>query len=196
MNNSNESCQQSPSNRHSPSPSLALSAGGQGDGGSPQCGKLFSGDRGLPRSTSIQSSQMWPPAVHADSSTHTGQCVISCPDLNRSTKHPWVLMDSTFLSFFFFFDSISAKKLMEAKDNSISTRRLAAPIQPAWFSLSAHHAAEFPRTHRSPVPPQTTVGVSEVVSERVHHTACHAKISGWKREEAKSARVARTTQPL
>ncbi|KAL7799265.1 hypothetical protein V8C37DRAFT_367214 [Trichoderma ceciliae] len=77
------------SNRPSPLLSQALSNGRRDNTSSPQCGKLFSGDRGLPRSTSIQASQLWPIAAQDDSAALVHQCMISCPDLNRTTKQPW-----------------------------------------------------------------------------------------------------------
>ncbi|KAK4072683.1 uncharacterized protein Triagg1_5728 [Trichoderma aggressivum f. europaeum] len=61
-NNSNESpASPAPPSGH-PSPLLSETqpTDGPGDMSPPQSGKLFSGDRGLPRSNSIQASQLWP----------------------------------------------------------------------------------------------------------------------------------------
>ncbi|KAL7951720.1 hypothetical protein V8C42DRAFT_15539 [Trichoderma barbatum] len=77
------------SGRPSPLPNQALSADVQGDVSPPQSGKLFSGDRGLPRSNFIQASQLWPITAQDDSGGLVHQCMISCPDLNRTTKQPW-----------------------------------------------------------------------------------------------------------
>ncbi|EHK23762.1 uncharacterized protein TRIVIDRAFT_221010 [Trichoderma virens Gv29-8] len=90
-NNSNESPESlAPSSgRPSPLPSQALSAGGRGDVSPPQSGKLFSGDRGLSRLNLIQASQLWPLTAQDGSPGIAQQCMISCPDLNRTTRQPW-----------------------------------------------------------------------------------------------------------
>ncbi|KAL7924793.1 hypothetical protein ACQKWADRAFT_285966 [Trichoderma austrokoningii] len=61
-----------------------------GDADTTQPGKLFSGDRGLPRSTSIQASQLWPTNAQDDSGALVHQCMTSCPDFSRDPKQPGV----------------------------------------------------------------------------------------------------------
>ncbi|KAK6451206.1 hypothetical protein FP744_10007457 [Trichoderma asperellum] len=73
-----------------PLPSQALLTGGCDDASIDQQGKLFAGDRGLPRSASIQASQIWPITAQDDSTALIHQCMTSCPDFNRSSKQPGV----------------------------------------------------------------------------------------------------------
>lgn len=74
----------------SPSPDQALLTGDRDDASTAQPGKLFSGDRGLPRSYSIQASQLWPFTTQDDSSALVHRCMTSCPDFSRSSKQPGV----------------------------------------------------------------------------------------------------------
>jgi hypothetical protein len=70
----------------SPSSDRVLSTGGRDAADTTQPGKLFSGDRGLPRSTSIQASQLWPITTQDDSTALVHQCMTSCPDFSRGSK--------------------------------------------------------------------------------------------------------------
>ncbi|KAL7956518.1 hypothetical protein V8C34DRAFT_212426 [Trichoderma compactum] len=90
-NNSNESPESPapPSSQPSPLLSETQPTDGPVDMSPPQSGKLFSGDRGLPRSNSIQASQLWPVTTQDGSPSMIHQCMISCPDLNNATRQPW-----------------------------------------------------------------------------------------------------------
>ncbi|KAL6875112.1 hypothetical protein J3F83DRAFT_544184 [Trichoderma novae-zelandiae] len=78
-----------PSSSHSyPFPIQALSDGSQDDMSSSPSGKLFSGDRGLPRSNSIPASQLWP-LSRDGSAALVHDCTISCPDLNHPARQRW-----------------------------------------------------------------------------------------------------------
>ncbi|KAL6897164.1 hypothetical protein GGI43DRAFT_109617 [Trichoderma evansii] len=69
-----------------PLSSQALLTGGRNDASTEPQGKLFSRDRGLPRSTSI----LWPISAQDDSTALIHQCMTSCPDFNRSSKQSGV----------------------------------------------------------------------------------------------------------
>lgn len=90
--NSNESPESPapPSSQPSPLLSETQPTDGPVDMSPPQSGKLFSGDRGLPRSNSIQASQLWPVTTQDGSPSMIHHCMISCPDLNNATRQPWV----------------------------------------------------------------------------------------------------------
>lgn len=79
-----------PTPTSSPSSDRTLLTGGHDDADTTQAGKLFSGDRGLPRSTSIQTCQLWPLTAQYDSTALVQQCMTSCPDFGRSSKQPGV----------------------------------------------------------------------------------------------------------
>ncbi|UKZ86929.1 uncharacterized protein TrAFT101_002747 [Trichoderma asperellum] len=74
-----------------PLPNQALLTGGCDDASIDQQRKLFAGDRGLPRSTSIQASQIWPITAQDDSAALIHQCMTSCPDFNRSSRQPGII---------------------------------------------------------------------------------------------------------
>lgn len=70
-------------------PKQALSFGSQDETSPSPSGHPFSGDRGLPRSNSIQTSQLWPPSREG-SAVLVHDCMISCPDLNHPARQRWV----------------------------------------------------------------------------------------------------------
>ncbi|KAL7899573.1 hypothetical protein HDV63DRAFT_316620 [Trichoderma sp. SZMC 28014] len=72
----------------SSSPDQALSTVGRDDDSTEQSSKLFAGDRGLPRSTSIQASQLWPITSQEDPTALVHRCMTSCPDFGRGSKQP------------------------------------------------------------------------------------------------------------
>ncbi|KAL7817438.1 hypothetical protein V8C44DRAFT_236206 [Trichoderma aethiopicum] len=90
MNNLRDESPESPtppSNQYS-APNRALSVGSQDGANSPPSGKLFSRDRGLPRSNSAQTSQLWPPSRDGSAGL-IHDCMISCPDLNHPAGQRW-----------------------------------------------------------------------------------------------------------
>lgn len=99
----------------SPSSDQALLTGGHDDDdGTAQPGKLFSGDRGLPRSTSIQASQLWPITTQEDSAALVHQCMTSCPDFSRGSKQPGVNGHCGFFNSLYMSIEANAKTKMDS----------------------------------------------------------------------------------